>query len=57
MMKTLSLLEGNEEAVLNDVCRKRPDTLSVRFENERSPRLLQSKLSLSLTQTLEIAYR
>uniref|UniRef100_A0A8C1KV33 Centrosomal protein of 72 kDa n=1 Tax=Cyprinus carpio TaxID=7962 RepID=A0A8C1KV33_CYPCA len=47
MMKTLSLLEGNEEAVLNDVCRKRPDTLSVRFENERSPRLLQKNPSES----------
>lgn len=43
-MKTLSLLEGNEEAVMfNDVSRKRRETLCVRFEKERSPRLLQSK--------------
>ncbi|KAF4102716.1 hypothetical protein G5714_015599 [Onychostoma macrolepis] len=50
MMKMLSLLEGNEEAALNDVSRKtwnskRPETLSVRFENERSPRLLQENPS------------
>uniref|UniRef100_A0A673JT21 Centrosomal protein of 72 kDa-like n=1 Tax=Sinocyclocheilus rhinocerous TaxID=307959 RepID=A0A673JT21_9TELE len=54
MMKTLSLLEGNEEAALNDVSRKRAETLSVRFENERSPRLFQRK-TLSLTQTLYTA--
>ncbi|XP_073703024.1 centrosomal protein of 72 kDa [Garra rufa] len=46
MMKTLSLLDGNEEAALNDVSRKtwnskKPETISVRSENERSPRLLQ----------------
>lgn len=48
MMKMLSFLEGNEEAALNDVSRKtwsskRPETLSVRFENECSPRVLQGK--------------
>ncbi len=47
-MKMLSFLEGNEEAALNDVSRKtwsnkRPETLSVCFENECSPRLLQGK--------------
>uniref|UniRef100_A0A672MEF2 Centrosomal protein of 72 kDa n=1 Tax=Sinocyclocheilus grahami TaxID=75366 RepID=A0A672MEF2_SINGR len=47
MMKTLSLLEGNEEAALNDVCRTRAETLSVRFENERSPRLFQENPSES----------
>ncbi|XP_016426372.1 centrosomal protein of 72 kDa [Sinocyclocheilus rhinocerous] len=47
MMKTLSLLEGNEEAALNDVSRKRAETLSVRFENERSPRLFQQNPSES----------
>ncbi|KAK2903658.1 hypothetical protein Q8A67_008371 [Cirrhinus molitorella] len=52
MMKTLSLLDGNEEAALNDVSRKtwnskRPETLSVRFENEHSPRLLQENPSES----------
>ncbi|RXN27540.1 centrosomal of 72 kDa-like protein [Labeo rohita] len=46
MMKTLSLLDGNEEAALNDVSRKtlnskRPETLSVRIENGCSPCLLQ----------------
>ncbi|XP_052434964.1 centrosomal protein of 72 kDa isoform X1 [Carassius gibelio] len=48
MMKTLSLLEGNEEAVMfNDVSRKRRETLCVRFEKERSPRLLQKTPSES----------
>ncbi|XP_077077692.1 centrosomal protein of 72 kDa isoform X1 [Siphateles boraxobius] len=52
VMKTLSLLEGNEEAALNDVSSKtwnskRPQTLSVRFENECSPHLLQENPSES----------
>ncbi|ROL41491.1 Centrosomal protein of 72 kDa [Anabarilius grahami] len=46
MMKTLWLLEGNEEVALNDVSSKtwnskRPQTLSIRSENESSPHLLQ----------------
>ncbi|XP_050986611.1 centrosomal protein of 72 kDa isoform X2 [Labeo rohita] len=52
MMKTLSLLDGNEEAALNDVSRKtlnskRPETLSVRIENGCSPCLLQENPSES----------
>ncbi|XP_048008095.1 centrosomal protein of 72 kDa isoform X1 [Megalobrama amblycephala] len=52
MMKTLSLLEGNEEVALNDVSSKtwnskRPQTLSVRSENECSPHLLQENPSES----------
>lgn len=48
MMKTLSLLEGNEEVALNDVPSKtwnskRPQTVSIRSENESSPHLLQGK--------------
>jgi len=43
MMKTLSLLEGNEEVALNDVSSKRPQTVSVRSENKCSPHLLQGK--------------
>ncbi|XP_067303967.1 centrosomal protein of 72 kDa isoform X2 [Pseudorasbora parva] len=46
VMKTLSLLDGNEEAALNDVSSKtwnskRPQTLSAGSENERSPHLSQ----------------
>ncbi|KAI2654858.1 Centrosomal protein of 72 kDa [Labeo rohita] len=54
MMKTLSLLDGNEEAALNDVSRKtlnskRPETLSVRIENGCSPCLLQEAGSQRVT--------
>ncbi|XP_039516849.1 centrosomal protein of 72 kDa isoform X1 [Pimephales promelas] len=52
VVKTLSLLDGNEEAALNDVSSKtwnskRPQTLSVRSENECSPHLLQENPSES----------
>ncbi|KAK7146765.1 hypothetical protein R3I94_009564 [Phoxinus phoxinus] len=52
VMKTLSLLDGNEEAALNDVSSKtwniqRPQTLSARSENESSPPLVQENPSES----------
>ncbi|XDV40935.1 hypothetical protein PO909_009918 [Leuciscus waleckii] len=47
VMKTLSLLDGNEEAALNDVSSRRPLTLSVCSENECSPRVLQENPSES----------
>ncbi|XP_051575277.1 centrosomal protein of 72 kDa isoform X4 [Myxocyprinus asiaticus] len=40
MMKTLSHLEHNEEAALNEVCRMKHQSLTNRSEHEGSPRLL-----------------
>lgn len=57
MVKTLSLLEGNEEVALNDVSSKtwnskRPQTLSVRSETECSPHRLQGKLCTVTTHSI-----